>query len=163
MTGFLEDIELGLTIELGSHAFTAEEIIAFAQKFDPQPFHLSEEAARDSLFGRLSASGWHTACVWMRLATDYHMRLRAELAASGGPVPGYGPSPGIQDMIWPLPVYVDDVVTYSTEVRAKRPLASRPGWGLIESHNEGINQDGACVMRFTGKLFVERRPAATAG
>jgi acyl dehydratase len=162
VTGFFEDIEIGPVIQLGSHAFTSDEIISFAKRFDPQPFHLSEEAARDSLFGHLCASGWHTACVWMRLMTAYHTQLRDEIAAEGGRVPNYGPSPGIHDLTWPAPVYVNDVVRFTTQVRQKRTLNSRPGWGVIESYNEGINQDGAAVLRFYGNLFVERRERSPA-
>ena len=157
MTGFLEDIEVGPVIALGSHVFTANEIIGFARRYDPQPFHLSEEAAKESLFGRLCASGWHTACVWMRLVTDYHNEVRAELRSRGEPAPNFGPSPGIRDLVWPAPVFVDDEVSYSTQIRSKRELNSRPGWGMIESRNEGVNQRGELVMSFTGNLFVERR------
>ena len=157
MTGFFEDIEIGSIAELGSHKFTAEEIIGFAQRFDPQPFHLSEEAARTSLFGHLCASGWHTACIWMRLLSTHHAKQRAALKAAGEPIPNFGPSPGFRDMTWPLPVYADDVVQYTSQIQNKRPLKSRPDWGLIESLNEGINQNGDLVMRFTGNMFVDRR------
>ncbi len=157
MTRFYEDIELHRRIELGSHRFTKPEIIAFAERFDRQPFHLDEEAAKSSLFGALCASGWHTACVWMRLMAVYEQRLREDLVTAGLPAFGFGVSPGIRDLTWPRPVFVDDVVTYTTQPQEKRPLRSRPQWGLLVNLNEGFNQRGEPVLRFIGNLFVERR------
>jgi len=159
---FFEDIELGRVIELGGHRFGAEEIVAFAREFDPQPFHLSEEAARESLFGHLCASGWHTVSIWMRHAVAREHRIRAELAAAGEPAPGFGPSPGVRELTWPTPVYVDDEISFTTSPQTKRVLASRPGWGVVESLNEGVNQEGRTVLRFFGSLFVERRARAGA-
>jgi acyl dehydratase len=154
---FYEDIEPGQKIELGSHKFTRQEIIDFAERFDPQPFHLDEEAAKTSLFGALCASGWHTACVWMRLMTEHEQRLREELITSGQPAFGFGVSPGFRDLTWPTPVYVDDVITYSIKYLEKRPLKSRPGWGILLHYDEGINQRDETVMRMTANLFVARR------
>jgi len=157
VTRFYEDVELGRQIELGSHKFTRDEIIGFAERFDPQPFHLDDDAARASLFGGLCASGWHTACVWMRLMTEYEQGLREDLVTSGLPAFGFGVSPGFRDLTWPTPVYVDDVISYSVQYLEKRPLKSRSGWGLVVHQDEGVNQRGETVLQMTANLFVERR------
>ena len=93
---FFEDIRVGETVEIGSHVFTAEDIKTFAQRFDPQPFHVDDEAAARSHFGRLCASGWHTACVWMRLLIDIRRREDDERRARGEAVAQLGPSPGFR-------------------------------------------------------------------
>lgn len=154
---FFEDISVGDQAEIGRHTFTAEEIKAFAARFDPQPFHLDEAAAARSLFGRLCASGWHTACLWMRLAVEYRAREDAKRRARGEPVAALGVSPGFHDLRWPNPVYAGDTVIYSTEVVALRPSASRPEWGIMTARNTGTNQRGEPVLSFISSVFVERR------
>lgn len=154
---FFEDIEVGQRFELGSFVFTAEEIVAFARAFDPQPFHLNDEAARSSLFGQLAASGWHTASVWMATMVTHRRR---QLAAFGpGLAPRLGPSPGFKNLKWTKPVLAGDRITYHSEVTDKRPSASRPQWGLFFHHNTGVNQNGEEVFSFDGGVFVERKPA----
>ena len=111
-----------------SNTRSAEAIKAFARKYDPQPFHIDEEAAKKSVLGDLCASGWHTACLWMRLAVEHRRREDAELRARGEPVAALGVSPGFRDLRWPNPVYIGDTVTYATEVLELRPSASRPEW-----------------------------------
>lgn len=155
---YLEDIEIGQRVELGSHTFTAEEIKAFAKLYDPQAFHLDEEAAARSLFGGLCASGWHTAATFMRFLVAYRKRTIAEETARGGPVAQWGPSPGFREMKWLKPVYAGDTITYATEAIETRPSASRPGWGLLFSRNTGTNQHGELVYSFIGSAFVQRRP-----
>jgi acyl dehydratase len=154
---FFEDIAVGDRAEIGRHTFTAEEIKAFATRFDPQPFHLDEAAAAHSLFGALCASGWHTACLWMRLAVEYRRREDAERRARGEPVAALGISPGFRDLRWPNPVYVGDTVTYATEVLELRPSASRPAWGIMAACNTGTNQHGEPVLSFVSSVFIERR------
>jgi acyl dehydratase len=154
---FFEDIGVGDQAEIGRHTFTAEEIKAFAARFDPQPFHLDEAAAAHSLFGRLCASGWHTACLWMRLAVEHRRREDAARRARGEPVAALGVSPGFRDLRWPNPVYVGDTVTYATEVVELRPSSSRPEWGILTSRNTGANQRGEPVLSFISSAFVERR------
>jgi acyl dehydratase len=154
---FFEDIGIGDQAEIGHHTFTAEEIKAFAARFDPQPFHLDEAAAARSLFGRLCASGWHTACLWMRLAVEHRRREDAARRARGEPVAALGVSPGFRDLRWPTPVYVGDTVTYATEVVELRPSSSRPQWGIMMSRNTGANQRGEPVLSFISSAFVERR------
>ena len=156
---FFEDIRVGETAEIGRHTFTAEDIKAFAARFDPQPFHVDEAAAARSHFGRLCASGWHTACVWMRLLIVHRRHEDDERRARGEPVAQLGPSPGFRDLQWLKPVYVGDTVAYGTEVIEARPLNSRPGWGMISMHNTGVNQYGEQVISFISSVFVERRDA----
>lgn len=158
MTDF-EDLEIGQEAEIGSHTFTAGEIIAFARRWDPQPFHIDPEAAARSLLGGLCASGWHTACMWMRLNVEHGRRLAAEALAAGRQPPRFGPSPGISDLRWPRPVYAGDTVTYSWRISGKRPLATRPQWGLVEHEAFGVNQNGEPVLAFAGKFFLGRRSA----
>jgi acyl dehydratase len=154
---FFDDLTLGHASDLGSHRFGAEEIVRFARAFDPQRFHVDAEAARDSLFGALCASGWHTAAVWMRRMVE-HRRACAEAARARGLEPAsLGPSPGFRDLKWLKPVYVDDVITYRSTVTDKRASASRPGWGLVFNHNTGHNQHGEPVFEFGGCVFWERR------
>jgi acyl dehydratase len=157
---FFEDTVVGERHELGRHTFTAEAIKAFARRFDPQPFHLDEQAAVRSHFGALCASGWHTAAVCMRLLVDYHRRMDAALLARGEPVAALGPSPGFRAMKWIRPVYAGDTVSYAYEVVGLRPSASRPGWGLMTIGNAGTNQKGEPVISFVSVVFVERRGAA---
>src|SRR5476651_1831553 len=124
---YFEDIRVGDTTELGRHTFGADEIKAFARRFDPQLFHIDEAAAEASHFGALCASGWHTAVAWMRLMVD-HRRREAEAAlARGEPVAGIGPALGFRDLKWSTPVYVGDTIEYKSEVIEARISNSRPG------------------------------------
>jgi acyl dehydratase len=156
---YLEDIAVGERVLFGRHTFTADEIKAFAVQFDPQPFHVDEEAAARSHFGALAASGWHTIAVWMRLAMRYRCAEDAARRARGEPVAELGPSPGFRDLKWLKPVYVGDTIAFAAEVVETRASKSRPGWGLVFSRNTGTNQTGALVMSFIGSAFVARRPA----
>lgn len=154
---WLDEIADGQAFELGAYDFTRENVLAFARKFDPQPFHLDDDAAAASHFGRLSASGWHTAAAWMQCYVATSMRERARLAAAGTALPEGGPSPGFSKLRWLQPVYPGDRVSCRTVATGRRDLASRPQWGLLESLNEGRNQDGALVFSFAGKVLAERR------
>lgn len=156
---FLEDVAVGERTTFGSHTFTAEEIRRFASAYDPQPFHMDEEAAARSHFGALCASGWHTAAMWMRFMVRHRQR-----AASGGAVmPDLGPSPGFDDLKWLKPVYAGDTIAFSTEVVAKRESRSRPGWGVVTSRNEAHNAAGDLVFCFTGHVLVQRRSTEPVG
>jgi len=154
---FFEDIRVGETTEIGRHTFTAEEIKAFAARFDPQPFHLDEAAAARSMFGRLCASGWHTACMWMRLLVDHRRREDDARRARGEPVATLGVSPGFRELKWLSPVYPGDTITYATEVIDTRSSMSRPEWGIMTARNTGTNQRGEPVLSFVSSAFVERR------
>ena len=156
---FFEDAEVGERAEIGTHTFERDEIVAFAERWDPQPFHLDADAAKASQFGALCASGWHTACTWMRLNIAYTSRRIGEAMAAGKPVPKIGPSPGLFDLKWLRPVYVGDTITYSWTITDKRPSRSRPEWGLLTYRAEGVNQDGVTVISFNGRFFLGRRDA----
>jgi len=154
---FFDDIAIGERFELGRHTFSADDIKAFARRFDPQAFHLDEAAAARSHFGALCASGWHTASVWMRLMVDYQRREDAALRARGEPVATLGPSPGFRELKWLKPVYVGDTISYATEVLETRTSNSRPEWGIMTIRNTGVNQKGEPVISFVSVAFVERR------
>ncbi|HEV2559946.1 MAG TPA: MaoC family dehydratase [Microvirga sp.] len=156
---YLDEMVVGEASTLGTHTFTAEDIVRFARQFDPQPFHLDEEAARRSLFGGLCASGWHTAAVWMRLMIGYRERAREEARRRGERPPELGPSPGFKNLKWSKPVYAGDTITYCSAITGTRASASRPGWGLAFHRNSGVNQHGEEVFSFDGAVFWERRPA----
>ncbi|GGB34923.1 acyl dehydratase [Roseibium aquae] len=161
MSGFFEDMEEGARLDLGSYTFTADSIIRFAGKFDPQPFHMSEDEAARSHFGRLCASGWHTASVYMKLLVATHQAKEAAAEKAGIAHGRYGPSPGFEQLKWLKPVYAGDTVTYHSIVTGKKASASRPGWGLVFADNHGVNQNGTPVFFFKSKVFLERRPART--
>ena len=155
---YFEDFQVGDKIVIGRHTFTAAEIKSFAERFDPQPFHLDEAAAARSHFGALCASGWHMTVMWMRLRMDQMRREVEEQRARGEPVAQLGPSPGFRQLQWLKPVYAGDTITYASEVLESRALNSRPGWGLVRFLNSGANQAGEPVLSFIGSAFVERRP-----
>ncbi|WP_128293793.1 MaoC family dehydratase [Afifella aestuarii] len=153
-----EAIQIGERIVLGSYHFTSEEIVRFAEAFDPQDFHLSEEAAQNGPFGRLAASGWHTAAIFMKLWIAYS-KEEAERGDDFDPR-NAGPSPGFEALKWVQPVFAGDTLTYTTEVIDKKESASRPEWGLVVMRNEAHKQDGALAYTFIGKVFVRReRPS----
>ncbi|EJZ19695.1 MaoC family dehydratase [Rhizobium sp. Pop5] len=139
---------VGEKAEIGSYAFTEENIIRFAGRYDPQRFHIDKEAAKETLFGGLCASGWHTTAAWMRTFLAFWERQRVVLAEQGLTAPNLGPSPGFQKLQWLRPVFAGDVVSYSVAFLSSRPLASRPGWHLNTILCEGVNQNGDFVLRF---------------
>ncbi len=155
---YFEDTDVGSRQILGTHLFTREEIIAFAQAYDPQAFHVDDEAARRSHFGALCASGWHSAAMWMKCFVAHQEKLIAEALARGETVAGAGPSPGFKNLHWLKPVYAGDTITYATEVKDKQATRSRPKWGLLTAYNTGVNQHGDLVLDFESTVFLERRP-----
>lgn len=157
---FFEEWQEGDRVELGTVEFPAGDIIRFGRAYDPQYFHVDPEAARHSLLGGLCASGWQTCGMFMRLFVEWSGALRAERAARGETSAGIGPSPGLDDIAWPKPVYAGDRVTYVMEAVETRPLASRPGWGLVRLRAEGFNQHGDKVLSLIDNVFVERRPGS---
>jgi acyl dehydratase len=154
---YFEDRVIGGTGDLGSHTFAREEIIDFARQFDPQPFHLDEEAAKASLFGGLCASGWHTAAQLIRGIIDARREANAEASAKGVRLATYGPSPGFRDMRWHKPVYVGDTVSYRSRLTGKIDLKSRPSRGLLQTSVQGRNQKGEIVMSLTSQMLADRR------
>lgn len=147
-----EFFEIGVTTPLGSHTFDAEGIKTFARKYDPQPFHTDEEAAKRSVFGGLCASGWQTAATWMKLniATP-----PGRIWTGNGPAPVFGPSPGITDLKWLKPVYAGETVSYSRTALSHRPMTSRPGWRVLAVRAEGIDSTGAKVIEFESAVLVK--------
>jgi acyl dehydratase len=154
---FFEDIEIGQRREVGSFTFTAELIKKFAAQFDPQPFHLDEEAGRQSLFGGLAASGWHVASVCMKLMVADGQRQAAEAAARGEKAAVWGPSPGFRELRWIKPVLAGDTVSFSSAVESVRSSSSRPEWGIVQARNTGTNQRGELVFSFLATAFAPRR------
>lgn len=146
---YLDDLRVGQRFTSGAVPVEEAEIKAFAARFDPQPFHLDERAARASLFGGLAASGWHTAALSMRL-------LVGSLPIAGGLIGAGG------ELAWPRPTRPGDVLTVETEVLAVVPSASRPDRGFATLRSETRNQAGETVQTFTMKLLVPRRPAGAA-
>lgn len=124
------------------------EIIAFAKQFDPQPFHLDEEAARKSIFGRLVASGWHTAALTMRLIAG------SEYRAATGTI-----GLGFEGLRWPIPVHPGDELRIESEVLEMRTSKSRPDRGLLKIRTRTFNQDGEVVQELIANAMVPRRPA----
>jgi acyl dehydratase len=152
---YWEDIELGARRELGSYTFTEEEIIRFGKKYDPQPFHIDPVAAKNSIFGGLIASGWHTAAIWMKLSIEGRKR---DNEGGKARVLRSGVSPGFEDMKWLKPVRPGMTLTYSSQTFEKVELRSRPELGLIKTRNEARDETGELVFSFTGKGFMQRRP-----
>ncbi|MEO5575808.1 MAG: MaoC family dehydratase [Gaiellaceae bacterium] len=145
---FLEDFEPGEVLELGSHTVSEEEILAFARQWDPQPFHVDPEAAKDSVFGGLIASGWHTGSLWMRLYVD----------ATLGRADSRG-SPGIEELRWLAPVRPGDTLSGRLTVLETTPSASRFDRGTVRIRGEMVNQDGVTVMSMTSRGHFGRRAA----
>jgi len=144
---YFEDIEVGAKASFGDYAVTREEVVAFAERYDPQPFHLSDEAAARTHFGRLSASGWHTCAMTMAMLVA-HLKANAQA--------GLG-SPGIDELRWLTPVYPGDRLRCESEVLEKRRSASRPEMGIFKSRMSVFNQDDVMVMTFVSNGLVETR------
>ena len=154
---FFEDIKVGLRRELGSFTFTPELIKKFAAQFDPQPFHLDEEAGRQSLFGGLAASGWHVGSVCMKLLVTEGQRLAKEALARGEKIAIWGPSPGFRELRWIKPVLAGDTISFASEVESLRSSEKRPEWGILQARNTGTNQHGELVFSVLATAFVPRR------
>jgi acyl dehydratase len=142
-----EDFTKGETLELGSYEITRDEILEFARRYDPQPFHVDEEAAAAGPFGGLAASGWHTAAVFMRLFVDGILNSTASMG-----------SPGIEELRWTAPVRPGDVLTGRVRVLDSYPSERRPDRGTVVTHCEAVNQDGTVVMTMRGRSHLRRRP-----
>jgi acyl dehydratase len=155
---FCDDLVIGERIDLGSRHFSRADIIRFARQFDPQPFHLDDEAAARSVLGGLCASGWHVAAGWMRALLDWRAGMEERLRAQGQPVGQLGPSPGFKAMVWRRPVRPGDMILYAATTTAVRPSQSRPGWALVFQHNSGFDAEGREVFAFEGCVFWQMRP-----
>lgn len=144
---YFEDIAVGTKARFGDYAVTRDEVVAFAEKYDPQPFHLSDEAAARTHFGRLSASGWHTCAMTMAMLVAH---LKENRQAGLG-------SPGIDELRWLKPVYPGDRLRCESEVLEKRRSATRPEMGIFKSRMAVFNQDDVLVMTFVSNGLVETR------
>ena len=143
---YFEDFEPGMVFALGERTLTKEEIVAFAREYDPQPFHVDEEAARGSAFGGLIASGWHTGSVFMRLYAD---ALLARAASMG--------SPGVEELRWLKPVRPGDTLTARVTVLDTAPSARNPKRGTVHLLSEVENQRGETVMTMKARGLFARR------
>jgi acyl dehydratase len=156
---YLEDLQPGEVVELGSYHFSAADIVRFAAAYDPQSFHLDDAAARESHFGRLTASGWQTAAAWMKLMVGLEPQIIANARAAGRRSALLGPSPGFKNMRWLKPVFAGDTIRYTSTLMGGRASRSRPGWGIVDHVNEGFNAAGEKVFHFDGCVFWQCRPA----
>jgi acyl dehydratase len=147
---YWEDLQPGQVLDLGSLTATREEIITFATQFDPQPFHLDDEAAKASVFGGLCASGWHTCSLAMRLMVTNFLQTAASLG-----------SPGLENVKWMKPVFPGDTLRLQHRILESRPMRSRPDVGLVRTHWEMFNQHGEQVLHMEGwGMFRRRTPAS---
>ncbi len=145
---YLDNFAVGQVSRYGRYLVTREEVLAFATAYDPQPFHLDDAAAAaNPIFGRLSASGWHSCAMTMRMTVDHWRTL-------GGASLG---SPGIEQLSFVAPVYPGDVLTVENEVLSLRPLASRPDRGVVHSRTRTLNQHGEPILQFLAATFWPRR------
>ena len=145
---YLEDLEIGAETYFGSYEVTREEVLEFARKYDPQPFHLSEEEAAKTHFGRMSASGWHTCA--MTMAVIARRSVGNKQAVLG--------SPGIDELRWLKPVYPGDTLHVHGKIVEKTPSRSKPEMGSFRAENTVLNQDGVQVLRFISIVLIRRRP-----
>jgi acyl dehydratase len=148
---YFDDLEVGQETLFGHYDVTREEVLEFARKYDPQPFHLSDEAAAKTHFGRLAASGWHTCAMTMAVIVQ---KLTEEKQAGLG-------SPGVDELRWLKPVYPGDRLTVRGKIVETIPSRSKPEIGVIRTQTEVTNQDDVPVMRYTSIVMMLRRPAAT--
>ncbi len=147
---YFEDLEIGAETDFGSYEVTREEVLEFARKYDPQPFHLSDEAAAKTHFGRLAASGWHTCAMTMAVIARHV--VDEEQAGLG--------SPGIDELRWRRPVFPGDTLHVRGRIVDKTPSRSKPEIGSFRSDMTVTNQDDQPVMTFTSIVLIRRRPAA---
>ena len=145
---YFEDLELGVEREFGTYEVTREEVLEFARKYDPQPFHLSDEEAAKTHFGRIAASGWHTTAMTMAVLARYSVNHRQA---------GLG-SPGIDELRWKKPVYPGDTLTVRGEILEKTPSRSRPEMGSFRTRTTVTNQDGETVLSFISIVLIRHRP-----
>lgn len=145
---YFEDLVVGSETGYGTYDVTREEVLEFAHKYDPQPFHLSDEEAAKTHFGRIAASGWHTAAMTMAVIARYV--LDHDHAGLG--------SPGIDELRWKKPVYPGDTLTVSGKLIEKTPSRSKPEIGSIRTETMIANQHGETVMSFTSIVLMRRRP-----
>ena len=146
-TWYFEDFVVGATIPVGTRTVTEEEIIVFARQFDPQPFHVDQEAAAKSMFGGIIASGWHTCSMIMRLMVDGFLKESTSLG-----------SPGVDEVRWIKPVRGGDTLSVTTTILDVKPSGSRPDRGVVWTEWRASNQHGELVATIKGMGMFGRRP-----
>ena len=144
---YWEDFKVGERIELGSKLVTREEIVEFASRYDPQPFHVDEVATAKSIYGGLIASGWHTACIFMRLFADGMLNRAAAMG-----------SPGIDELRWLKPVRPGDQLSARLEVLEVRPSRSKADRGIARLRSVVVDRSGDEVLTFVAAVMFARRP-----
>lgn len=149
---YLEDLVPGTTASFGRYPVTREEVLAFATKYDPQPFHLDDEAAALTYFGRISASGWHTAAMTMRMIVD---NMNVDQQAGIG-------SPGLDELRWLKPVYPGDTLRVESRIIEVRPSRSKPDMGAFKSALTVFNQNDEPVMTMISIGLIRKDPARAA-
>ena len=142
---YLDDVEVGQRFTSGTHAIDETQINAFARQFDPQPFHLDDEAAKRTIFGGLAASGWHTAAITMRLLVETGLPLAGGIIGAGG------------EISWPKPTRPGDILTVTSEIEEIAPSRSRPDRGMVRVRSETRNQRDEIVQVLIARLVVPRR------
>lgn len=147
---YFEEFEVGQTFDLGSATVTKDEIVAFGRQFDPQPFHIDEQAAEHSMYGGLIASGWHTTAILMRLLVDGLLNSTASMG-----------SPGVDELRWLRPVRPGDTLRARLTIVETTPSKSRLDRGTIRSTCQVLNQRDEVVMRVTAANIIGRRPSAS--
>ena len=147
---YFEDLEVGAETDFGTYEVTREEVLEFARKYDPQPFHLSDEEAAKTHFGRIAASGWHTAAMTMAVIARHV--VAHEQAGLG--------SPGIDELRWKKPVYPGDTLHVRGQILEKTPSRSKPEIGSFRTETTVTNQTGETVMTFISIVLIRRRPDA---
>ena len=150
MALYFEDFPAGRQERFGRCLVDRDEVLDFARRFDPQPFHLDDAAAAaNPVFGRIAASGWHTAAMAMRLTVDHWQALGVQALGASG----------LDELAWLRPVYPGDTLRLEAEVLEARPSASRPGIGFVKIRTVAYNQDNVAVMRQVANVMLARRPA----
>lgn len=152
MALYLDDLKVGDIARFGRYEVTREEVIEFASKYDPQSFHLDDEAATKGLFGKIAASGWHTAGMTMRMQVEHWQEIGLDKASLGGA--------GMDDIRWTQPVFPGDVLSCETEVLEIMPSRSKPDRGMVKTRWTTLNQRNEPVMVLTTLGIMRRRPAA---
>jgi acyl dehydratase len=146
---YFEDFKIGDVTDIGPVSVSEEEIVEFASRYDPQPFHVDPEAAKSSPFGGLIASGWHTTALFMGMFVRSVLLDSASLG-----------SPGVEEVRWTAPVRPGDTLTARTTVTDVRPSESNPNRGTVFTTNEVFNQNGERVMTLKARGFFARRPSS---
>jgi len=148
MARYLEDLKPGAAFESRRHTITEEAIVAFAREFDPQPIHTDPAAAKRGFFGRLVASGWHTAALTMKMLTE------AEMDISGGLI-----GAGMEELKWPTPLAPGDTIHVRVDILESRASKSRPEIGIVRARIRTLRDDESAVLQMTANLIVPAKPA----